>query len=133
MGRIGELFFICLHGILSGCPLCIPWIKSSKRCHLRFEKCASEDSILRFSSQQLLYKLVALLVGVLIKGRYRLNTHMHKLRIVKDSTCRPCGLNEETSDHVVGEWESIEGRKEACLGEKQLLLHRLFSNPMETL
>lgn len=52
---------------------------------------------------------------------------MHKLHIVKD----PTWVNEETSLHVRGENEYLEGLRESYLGEMQLLHDRLSSTSME--
>lgn len=49
------------------------------------------------------------------------------------NTRKSCGVNKETSFHVIGEYESLKGLRETCLGKKLLSLDNLSFIPFDVL
>jgi hypothetical protein len=49
-----------------------------------------------------------------------LRRHLHVMGLVADPTCRFCGLDGESSNHVPGYWEALAERRFFTLGDQRL-------------
>jgi hypothetical protein len=53
--------------------------------------------------------------GLLI-GHYTLRRHLHLLGLLDSSLCRRCGVKEETSAHILCEFEALASLRHVYLG-----------------